>query len=533
MQLAVRPEDAETLLKTRNVLDLAVQDKYREAGRIVLAGMQLAATLINERYHQSSASPLLLAQELCVRCDSLLAQLSLQVFKAEVREKGIASPTQVNVNDLAYGFAPEIDDVGDYTFVAGDIVTVLMGVHIDGYTANAAHTFVIYPAAVERGPLLGSKADAICAAQIAIETVLGLLGLAMLPEKVPQVIQGDSGVARVTGGQIRTLVDAIAASFNCVVAPGLKVRRIRRFLAGQAEGMVAERDFKGVVWDELHQELLLLRRSSGYTAAAPTRSGDDAQCVPSDDFQVFPGEVYLLDICMCGLADRDTLGVVTLKEIDAFLGKNHSAEFNARPTIYVRDYAVSHALRLEGARQLLKQVDVKFGVFAFKLTHATPAFPLVGDEYSAASAAEMRSQVRKKRLGLSELSNRHLVRTRPIQTTIFIPLEQLLLASNPTGRHGMDMGKPVLPGHEVPLPQMGVSLLKLRQMWKHGVEVSNAREQITVALLAETQTVLKVGKVFAEYVHSDYEVTGEYADAIKQIQSMLGDERFGIKVKQV
>lgn len=66
----------------------------------------------------------------------------------------------------------------------------------------------------------------------------------------------------ITGTQIRQLVDAIADSFNCIVVPGSKIRRVRRFLAGQAEGIVAERDFKGVVWDESHQEARLLKQSS-------------------------------------------------------------------------------------------------------------------------------------------------------------------------------------------------------------------------------------------------------------------------------
>ena len=150
-----------------------------------------------------------------------------------------------------------------FTFNAGDIVTITLGVHIDGYAANVSHTVVIYPTGVTidnelkpPGPLLGSKADSICAAHIATETVVALLGMALTPEKLPTQLDPNN-TKLVTGKQIRNIVNSIAESFNCTVVPGSKVRRIRRFLAGQAEGVVAEKDFKGVVGSESDQEEFL------------------------------------------------------------------------------------------------------------------------------------------------------------------------------------------------------------------------------------------------------------------------------------
>ena len=131
----------------------------------------------------------------------------------------------------------------------------------------------------------------------------------------------------VTGSQIRELVDAIADSFNCVVVPGSKIRRIRRFLAGQAEGIVAERDFKGVVWDESHQEARLLKQSNNTStdlilldSNKPVQT-NNSSAIPTDDFVVVPGEVYQIDIRMTGLSDVNEIGIVTTEEIDHFTGK--------------------------------------------------------------------------------------------------------------------------------------------------------------------------------------------------------------------
>lgn len=537
MQLAVQQEDADILLKTRNVLDSLVLDKYRQAGRIVLAGLKYAIDLVNERYHFSHTP--ILAQEMCLLCDSFLASELAKVYTHKVREKGIAFPTSVDVNELALGFSPEMDDAAPYTFNAGDAVTVSMGVHIDGYTANVAHTLVIYPPgegpnAVPAGPLLGSKADAICAAHLATETVIGLLGLALLPEKIPAGL----GQGPIGGSHIRHAVDAIAASFNCVVAPGSKVRRVRRFLAGQAEGIVAERDFKGVVWDELHQEqaLLALGQTKDLVKHVPSKRSDTANAMPTDEFIVEAGEVYQVDMRFCGMAENDTLGVVTLEEVDNYLGKNHQTEMNAKASVFVRDYMVSHALKLLGARKLLKQVDAKFGVFPFKLQHAVASFPVSIDDMERpldTQMDEVRKQVRQHRLGLSELNNRHMVRARPIQMTKFVPLREILLASNATGRHGMDMDKPVLPGMEVPLPQMGVSLLKLRSLCKLGTAIASVRQVATIMLCVDLPEIVCVSSKGPSYVHSTMQLQGGLQGTVEQISKMMDDKRYGLKITRL
>ncbi|KAH3682639.1 hypothetical protein WICPIJ_006393, partial [Wickerhamomyces pijperi] len=98
----------------------------------------------------------------------------------------------------------------------------------------------------------------------------------------------------------------------------------RRFLAGQAEGIVAERDFKGVVWYEADQELKLLQKSPKYNndqqlvAYDKTKSAKvtASSAVPTDEFTVSPGEVYTVDIKMAPLEDTEGPGLVTLQNVD-------------------------------------------------------------------------------------------------------------------------------------------------------------------------------------------------------------------------
>ena len=544
MQLAVHQDDADILLKERNVLNDSILDKYRTAGQITQTALNYLVQLINQSYHLGNGEKLISVPELCLLGDSFMAKLLSKVYNSNVREKGISTPTSIEVNELINGFSPEIDDENgsSYVFKAGDVVTISCGVHIDGYTSNVCHTIVIYPQGVQvdqsikpEGPLLGPKADAICATHIAVETMVALLGLALTPEKVPASLKSGNSI---TGTQIRAIVDSIAESFNCTIVPGSKIRRIRRFLAGQAEGIVAERDFKGVVWDESHQEQTLLSKSVGselIIANNTTSSANASSAVPTDEFTVQPGEVYQIDIKMVSLSDRKEAGIVTLQEVDQFTGKNNKEDFNSKPTIYIRDYAVNHQLKLKTSRRLLGEVDKKFTVFPFKLSHVCPQFPL--QDETEETLQQVRSQLKTWKLGLAELHNRHLVKAKPIQITKFISLEKILNSTTTTGKHGIDMSKPVLPGMEVPLPQLNVTSLKLTSLLKYGESIANVREQTTVVLNDANNEVIRLtgGSKSAtpSWVHSQYKLKGQFLEGIEQLIQLTKDKRFGIKIKEI
>ncbi|EMG46872.1 ARX1 Probable metalloprotease ARX1 [Candida maltosa Xu316] len=547
MQLAVRQEDADILLKQKNILDEPVIEKYRVAGQITQTALAYITSLINNSYHLQT-SPKLSVQQLCLLSDSFLVKLLSRQYVNKVNEKGIAHPTTINVNHLVNGFAPEIDDDRDFLLNEGDVVTISLGAQIDGYTSQVSHTLVIYPPSPDAkpaGPLLGNNADALCACHLATESVVVLLGCALSPEKVPASLKNASNT--ITGTQIRQLVDAIADSFNCVVVPGSKVRRVRRFLAGQAEGVVAERDFKGVVWDESHQEARLLKQATnGSTDLILSDSTNkpvttnNSSAIPTDDFTVVPGEVYQIDIRMSGLSDSEEIGIITTEEIDHFTGKNNKQEFNSKSSIFIRDFAVTHQLRLKTSRQLLGEIDKKFSVFPFKLDYATTSFPInleSSEEDIKQQIEQIIKDMKSNRLGAAELSNRHLIQAKPIQITKLIPMKEILLSANPTGKHGIDAAKPVLPGMEIPLPNLGISSLKLRSLLKTGKNISNVRESTTVAINENNQELIRLtggeSTCKSNWIHSQYKLNNELNEVITQLSQLSKDKRFGIKIKEV
>ncbi|XP_061112593.1 proliferation-associated protein 2G4-like isoform X2 [Conger conger] len=96
-----------------------------------------------------------------------------KIFKKEKEmKKGIAFPTSVSVNNCVCHFSPLKSDP-DYTLKEGDLVKVDLGVHVDGFIANVAHSFVV--GATKETPASGRKADVITAAHLCVEAALRLV----------------------------------------------------------------------------------------------------------------------------------------------------------------------------------------------------------------------------------------------------------------------------------------------------------------------------------------------------------------------
>lgn len=534
MQLTVAQDDADLLLTEKNALALDVLDKYRAAGHVAQTTLRHVLDLINDSYHLNKQTKLS-AQELCLAGDSMAFKLIARQYNdtLKVQEKGMAQPTTIEFNEHVGNVLPELDlNAPPVYFQPGDVITISVGAHFDGYTAMALHSCVIFPPGVEidgelkpEGPLLGAKADAVVASYIATEALVALLGLALTPDKIGAVpgLTGNS----ITGSQIRRVVDGVAESFGCVVAPGSKVRRVRRFLAGQAEGIVAERDFKGVVWTESDQEALLLQKLNTETQLIKLEDKFSSSAVPDDDFVVEAGEVYNIDIRMCSVSGLE-MGLVTMQEIDEF------ADPLARPSVFIRDHAITHQLRLKSARHLISEADKRFSVYPFKLLHMCEDFPVESDlDY-----ANIKKQLSHHRLGLKELLNRYLVRTKPVQIVKHVPFSKILNSANPTGRHGIDASKLHLPGREIPLPALGVSGVKLKSLLKYGSTATNvARESCTVVLNSIDSQVVQISggsSVFRpSWVHSQYQVTGDVLPTVQALSALVEDSKFGIRVKQI
>ncbi|GMM55565.1 putative hydrolase [Maudiozyma humilis] len=571
MDLAVSHEDSQILLKDKNVLQESVVDKYRTAGQITQTALKYLTGLINDLYHYKTIQRPMTIAELCLLTDSFMVTRLEQFYKNKVNERGIAIPTTIDVDQVSSGWSPEVDDTKNLLnwnkettspedslfssvsgiLKAGDVIKITLGVHIDGYTSEVSHTMVIYPVAVNEagatvpaGPLLDVKADAIAATHIATETVVALLACALTPEKLP------TSLGNVVNGQlIRLVVDTIARSYNCGVVPGSRVRRIRRFLAGQNEGIVAEREYKGVVWTESHQEAQLLINSDVKdltVATSSTRSAPSA--VPVDDFTVNAGEVFMIDLKIAPLGQVSKKGLITLEVVDSARGKSHRKdELVARAGLFVRDYAQAHALKLKTSRKLLTSIDNN-GVYPFKLSHLSPNFPIDPTKDYDEQISALDKDLKSFRLGMSEIANNYLCVETPIEIAKWVPWDHVLKESNQNGALSYDAtANLTLPGHEVPLPKLGIAALKLKSLVRscpETIDLPVVRECTTVVLCdsdvssGERPELLRLtgGSKTSQpsWIHSDYELNNEdpTVQGIFQLAELVKDKRFGLVVRE-
>jgi metalloprotease ARX1 len=159
-------------------------------------------------------------------------------------ERGIAEPTSVNVNSCIRKYSPLPDEEG-YVLQEGDVVTVSLGVHIDGYAVIASQTIHIQSIP---SPSTGPVADATCALHFVTRGIINLLSTGSTTD-------------------IDTILREGLQTFGVSVVEGSCLRRIRRFLVGQT------------TIEELHPKVLELGS-------------------PVPEFAILPGEVYLLDLAI-------------------------------------------------------------------------------------------------------------------------------------------------------------------------------------------------------------------------------------------
>jgi len=94
-----------------------------------------------------------------------------KTYNKKKLDKGIAFPTCVSPNHICGHFSPLPDN--KLTIKEGDLVKVMLGVHIDGFSAIAAHTIVVHsdPSKVTDG----SQANVTLAAYKAVQAALRLM----------------------------------------------------------------------------------------------------------------------------------------------------------------------------------------------------------------------------------------------------------------------------------------------------------------------------------------------------------------------
>merc|ERR1712168_1236268 len=124
------------------------------------------------------------ALELCKIGDDMIVQETDKVYKKEKEiQKGIAFPTQANINNCICHYAP-LSSVGSNDFIVkeNDIVKLDLGVHIDGYIAVVAHT--VFMSEEKKGKAV----DAMLAAHYCAEAALRLVAPGIENTKVTDVV---------------------------------------------------------------------------------------------------------------------------------------------------------------------------------------------------------------------------------------------------------------------------------------------------------------------------------------------------------
>lgn len=472
--LDVRTSEQRLLLDEKNQLTPEVLEKYRLAGQIAQTALLHVESLLLDCINSSTDNKRMSIGEICRQGNTFLQKLVDGVFRKSVQEKGIAMPVRIEKNEFVDGVSPEEGDGFQGGFVEdGDLVKVVLGVYIDGYTAMASHTVVVRDYGELQGeekPLEGASADAVCAAYIATEALVGLLGITVGADDTVK-----AAVGKVNGTRIRWLVDTVAKAFKVQVVPGSRVRRIRRFLAGQ-DDIVQESDFKGVVWNSLADE----------SETLPEEIVEE-----EEQLEVLPGEAWLIDIQMAATSGKR--GVLAVREFQGYDGI-----IIPSPTIFSRDLSIHYGLKLSAARSLLARTAALASVYPFTLSQVSD------------SAAELRSS----KLGLKETVNHHLLVPHPILRTEFVASAGTgASATNRTTKELKAASSPVAVAREL------------------STIVLVPAESNAATGYGEVLRLTGGPKTGAPaYVHSAFEVQNP---DITKLLELLRDKRFGIRVKVV
>ncbi|XP_062872147.1 proliferation-associated protein 2G4b [Trichomycterus rosablanca] len=151
------------------------QQEQTVADDLVVTKYKMGADIANQALRMliDTAKPGVSALSLCEKGDAFISAETNKVFKKEKEiKKGIAFPTCVSVNNCVCHFSPLKSDP-DYILQDGDLVKIDLGVHVDGFISNIAHSLVL--GATKDAPVTGRKADVMKAAHLCAEAALRLV----------------------------------------------------------------------------------------------------------------------------------------------------------------------------------------------------------------------------------------------------------------------------------------------------------------------------------------------------------------------
>ncbi|KAI5449709.1 hypothetical protein NCC49_004170 [Naganishia albida] len=126
--------------------------------------------------------------DLCTEGDKLVSEAVAGVWNNKKGlSKGLAFPTSVSVNNTVSHFSPLPSDKDVPVLKDGDVVKVMLGVHIDGYASIHAETVVV--GADASSPVDGKKADVVKAAYDAAQLAMRLIKPTVKNFDITQAIQ--------------------------------------------------------------------------------------------------------------------------------------------------------------------------------------------------------------------------------------------------------------------------------------------------------------------------------------------------------
>ncbi|RKO89603.1 peptidase M24, structural domain-containing protein, partial [Blyttiomyces helicus] len=151
--------------------------------------------------------------DVCKLGDDLIADLASRIFKKGNKERGIAFPTCLSVNNVIKNNSPLPEDSTHLS--AGDLVKIDLGVHIDGYVATLAHTTLINVNGQQ--PMGGRTADVVCAAYYAAEIAARMIRVGT------------------SSSDITKAIEQVAAAYGCTPVRGSGSPLLKRYISSSSQ----------------------------------------------------------------------------------------------------------------------------------------------------------------------------------------------------------------------------------------------------------------------------------------------------------
>eukprot|EP00924_Labyrinthula_sp_SR-Ha-C_P005623 maker-scaffold_14-snap-gene-0.2-mRNA-1 protein AED:0.03 eAED:0.03 QI:434/1/1/1/1/1/2/206/400 len=188
--------------------------RYCKPGQKVVSACQLGDTLINKQ------------------CES--------VFKNKEIEKGVAFPTCISLNNILCHYSPLASESID--FKQGDLVKIDLGVHIDGFPAVVAHSFILEG---EKGEEKDEEEQEVVEGRVADLFVAGYTAF----EAACRMVKPGTKNSEVT-----KMINKIAEKFGVSTVQGVLMHQMKQFVIDGNDVIIQKEDSDNKV-DEFEFEV--------------------------------------------------------------------------------------------------------------------------------------------------------------------------------------------------------------------------------------------------------------------------------------